>query len=83
MTTTKIYRNTGKTDLSVIGVGEIPAGEQVSVSSEYHQPVVLANYPGLVELTAEGYVEDTSAESVVTPVVGSDEFNDSSSRKGA
>lgn len=69
MTTTKIYRNTGTDDLSVIGIGDIPAGEQVSISSEYHQPVVLANYPGLVEITAEGYVEEKSVDSpVATPV---------------
>jgi hypothetical protein len=48
--TTKIYKNTNKTAVNVTGLGEIPAKSQVSVTSEYHQPIVLANYPGVVEV---------------------------------
>lgn len=53
MTTTKIYRNNGKETVNVIGVGEIEAGNQVSITSEYHQPVVLSNYPDIEEVSAE------------------------------
>lgn len=51
--TTKIYRNDSKKAMNVLGVGEIPAGEQVSLTSEYPPAVVLANYPGLVDVVAE------------------------------
>lgn len=50
MVSTKIYRNTSKKTLNVLDLGELKAGEQVSVTTEYHQPIVLANYPGLVEV---------------------------------
>lgn len=50
MSTTKIYKNTSKKTLNVPGVGELKPGAQVSVTSEYHQPVVLENFPGLVDL---------------------------------
>lgn len=53
MITTKIYKNTGKEDVNVIGIGIIPANNQVSITSEFHQPVVLANYPTVVELTGD------------------------------
>lgn len=49
--TVKVYKNVSDEDLVVIGVGEIPAGEQVSLSGEHLPPVVLENYPGLVDLT--------------------------------
>lgn len=52
MITTKIYKNTGKEDVNVIGLGTIPAGEQISITSEYHQPIVLANYPTIKEVEA-------------------------------
>lgn len=50
---TKVYRNTSNEDLNVIGIGVIPAGEQVSVTTEYQPHVVLVNYPGLVEVSDE------------------------------
>lgn len=53
MPTTKIYQNNSDEAVNVIGVGEIPAGEHISVTSDYHQPVVLANYPGVVEVVEE------------------------------
>lgn len=53
MTTTKIYKNTSKKTVNILGVGEIEPGKQVSITSEYHQPVVLANFPGVVELVDE------------------------------
>lgn len=53
MVTTKIYQNNGKETVNVIGVGEIEPGEHISVTSEYHQPVVLSNYPDVVELVEE------------------------------
>jgi hypothetical protein len=52
-TTTKIYRNDSKETLDVLGIGEIPAGEQVSVTGEYQPQVILVNYPGLVDVLAE------------------------------
>lgn len=53
MTTTKIYKNTSKKTLNVLGLGELKPGDQLSVSTEYHTPVNFANYPGLVELVEE------------------------------
>lgn len=53
MATTKIYQNNSDQAVNVVGVGEIPAGEHISVTSDYHQPVVLSNYPGVVELVEE------------------------------
>lgn len=47
----KIYRNTTKADIDVIGVGVIPAENQVSVSGDYQPHVVLENYPGLIDVT--------------------------------
>lgn len=56
MASTKIYKNTSDQEVNVIGVGILePAGQpgdQISVTTEYHQPVVLANYPGVVEVVA-------------------------------
>lgn len=49
--TTRILRNTSKDDYNVVGVGEIPAGEQVSISTVYQPAIVLENYPGLVDIT--------------------------------
>lgn len=49
----KVYKNTTKQKMNVVGVGEIPAGEQVSLSGNYLPPVILENYPGLVDLEAE------------------------------
>jgi hypothetical protein len=60
MVTTKIYQNNGSETVNIIGVGEIPAGETLSVTSEYHQPVVMANYPDVVELVDEEAKADQS-----------------------
>lgn len=49
----KIYKNTTKEDINVVGVGLIPAGEQVSLAGEQHWPVVLENYPGVIDVVAE------------------------------
>jgi hypothetical protein len=51
--TTKIYKNTGKKKLDILGLGELKPGEQVSVTTDYHTPIRLESYPGLVELVAE------------------------------
>jgi hypothetical protein len=50
---TKIYKNTSKKTLNILGVGELKPGEQVSVTTDNHAPVVLENYPGLVDVEAE------------------------------
>ena len=50
---TKVYRNDSSEPISILGVGEIPAGDQVSITSEYQPPVVIENYPGLVDVLAE------------------------------
>lgn len=52
MITTKIFHNTTNQAVNVLGVGEIQAHDHISVTTEYHQPVVLDNYPGVVEVTA-------------------------------
>jgi hypothetical protein len=49
--TTKIFHNTTDEPVMVLGVGEIRAHDHVSVTTKYHQPVVLENYPGVVEIT--------------------------------
>lgn len=48
---TRAYRNTSDKSLNVLGVGEIPAGGQVSVSGAYLPTVILENYPGLEDIT--------------------------------
>jgi hypothetical protein len=48
---TKIYQNTTAADMNVLGVGLIPAGESVSITTDYPPQVILENYPGLVDLT--------------------------------
>jgi hypothetical protein len=49
----KKYRNTSDKDLNVIGVGLVPAGEEISVISEYQPHVIMENYPGLEDVTDE------------------------------
>jgi hypothetical protein len=49
----KVYHNTTEKDMNVNGVGVVPAGEKVSVASEYQAHVVLENYPGLNEISQE------------------------------
>lgn len=61
-TQTKTFRNTTKETINVLGVGEIPAGEQISLTGEFLPHVVVANYPGLIETTDE--------EEVPTPTKG-------------
>lgn len=50
-TQTKTFHNTTSKTINVIGIGEVLAGEQISVTGEYLPPVNLANYPGLTETT--------------------------------
>ena len=57
MITTKVYKNTAKAPIDVLGLGVIKPGEQVSVTGEYHQPVIVENYPGLVDVLAEEQAE--------------------------
>lgn len=51
--TTKIYKNTGKQTLDVLGLGELKPGDQVSVTTDYHTPIRVDQYPGLVEVVEE------------------------------
>lgn len=57
----KVYQNTSKSDLNVNGVGVIPAGETVSIASEFQPPVVLANFPGLIDVTNTAPLDTTAA----------------------
>lgn len=50
---TKVYRNTSKEEISIPGLADIAPGEQVSITGEYLPPVVLENYPGLVDVLEE------------------------------
>ena len=50
---TKVYRNTGKEKINIPGVAELAAGEQVSLTGDYLPPVIIENYPGLVDVTDE------------------------------
>jgi hypothetical protein len=53
MQTTKMYENTTDKPINVIGVGMIEAHDRISITAEYHAPVNLANYPGIVDVLAE------------------------------
>jgi hypothetical protein len=53
MVTTRVYRNDSEEDIDIPGLGEIEAGQQVSFTGEFHTPVVISNYPGLVDVLAE------------------------------
>jgi len=53
MPTTKIYENTTDQPVNVIGVGIIPAHDRISITTEFHMPVNLANYPGVIDVLAE------------------------------
>ncbi len=50
--TTKIYYNSSKDKMNIIGIGELKAGEQISLTTQYQPTVILENYPGLVDVTA-------------------------------
>ena len=50
---TVIYKNTSKSDMIIPGVGELKAGEQVSLSGEHLPVVLLENHPGLIDLEKE------------------------------
>jgi len=47
------YRNESAVELDVIGLDKIPPGGEVSFSGQFLPPVILANYPGLIEVTEE------------------------------
>ena len=51
--TTKIYKNTSKKTVNIVGVGEIEPGEQISITTEFHTPINLENYPGVVDVLAQ------------------------------
>lgn len=53
MPTVKIYENTTDEPVNVVGVGVIPAHDRVSVTADFHAPVNLANYPGVIDVLAE------------------------------
>ena len=51
--TTKIYENTTDKDILIRELGEtIPAHDRLSVTTEYHTPINLINYPGIIDLLA-------------------------------
>lgn len=50
--TTKIYYNGGDEPIVLPMIDtELQPGEQVSVTSAYHQPIIIENFPGLKEVT--------------------------------
>ena len=51
--TTKIYENTTAQPVNVLGVGVIQPHDRISITAEYHAPVNLANYPGVIDVLAE------------------------------
>jgi hypothetical protein len=53
MQTTKIYENTTDKAVNVVGVGIIEAHDRISISTEYHAPVNLVNFPGIIDVLAE------------------------------
>lgn len=56
------YRNDSDKVIDVIGIGEIPPGEHVSLTGDHLPPVIVENYPGLVDVLAE---EAAAAEAEV------------------
>lgn len=62
--TTKLYRNDSEEDIDVLGVGVIPAGQQVSLTGEHLPVVIVENYPGLVDVLAEEAKAQTEEENV-------------------
>jgi hypothetical protein len=60
--TTKKYQNTSDQDMSVIGIGTIAAGESVSITTQFQPPVVLSNYPGLVDVTVEEVTDNIQSD---------------------
>lgn len=59
MITVKVYKNTNKKAVDVVGIGEMRGGEQVSIVAEQHFPVNLANYPGVIDITDGEPTEET------------------------
>lgn len=59
----KAFRNDGDKELNVPGIGVIEPGQQVGVSGEYLPPIILSNFPGLVDVTEE----ETSNQQPVKP----------------
>jgi predicted deacetylase len=53
MQTTKVYENTTEETVNIIGVGDIEPHGRISITSDFHAPVNLANYPGVVDVLAE------------------------------
>lgn len=51
--TTKIYENTTDKPVNVIGVGVIKPHDRISVTAEFHAPINLVNYPGVIDVLAE------------------------------
>lgn len=50
---TKLYRNTTKETVELPGIGEIPAGGQVSVTTEHQPAIILENHEGVIEVSDE------------------------------
>lgn len=72
----KLYYNTTAEDMNVIGIGLIPAGEKVSVASEFQPHVVLENYPGLTEVSEESVTVEDDEATTDEPKTDSDEVNE-------
>ena len=51
--TTRVYENATDKPINVIGVGVIQPHDRISVTTEFHAPVNLANYPGVIDVLAE------------------------------
>ena len=68
---TKVYKNTSKDDLNVLGIGPVPAGESVSISGNYLPHVIMENYPGLVDITDEPGPSKPSASADPSPATQS------------
>lgn len=59
----KIYKNTSKKPIRLPQLDlELKSGEQVSVSGDFMPPVILENYPGLIDVEAEGAAEKSKDE---------------------
>ena len=51
MQTKQYYNNSGADLANVTGIGDIPAGETISITSQYPPAIVLENFPGLVDVS--------------------------------
>jgi hypothetical protein len=51
--TTRMYENITDKPVNVVGIGVIPPHDRVSITAEFHTPINLVNYPGVIDVLAK------------------------------